>query len=205
MEEQKKASGETKAVEPYLLSGILYCGECGSAMVGNRKTVKGNVYSAYYCGRKKRSFDCKAKSIVKEKIEGMVIEDFHKYVISELGSSELAEKIFKHTQEQNQDIINEVTKLNNDLKNVQMQIDNIVNVIANGIFNTSLKEKLDSLEAQKSEIQAWIFEAERQHEKYGYSMEQIKAFLAHDRDFDNNNNRQDLDSVHNKKPLLFTK
>ncbi|MEI3515817.1 MAG: zinc ribbon domain-containing protein [Clostridia bacterium] len=56
-----------KAKRTYLLSGIIYCGECGSPMSGNARRAGRNKteYITYDCNRRHRERTCRAKGINK--------------------------------------------------------------------------------------------------------------------------------------------
>ena len=56
----------------YLLSGLLHCSKCGSAMVGVTTTAKGREYKKYICGNKKRLKNCDAKDIRAQEIEDIL-------------------------------------------------------------------------------------------------------------------------------------
>jgi len=59
MEKMKKnRSGKHKAKEPYLLSGLIFCGKCGGAMIGssrgNPRTETEITKKYYECSTKRR-------------------------------------------------------------------------------------------------------------------------------------------------------
>ena len=64
-----------KAKRTYLLSGIIYCGECGSPMSGNARRAGRNKteYITYDCNHRHRERTCRAKGINKKYIEDLVI------------------------------------------------------------------------------------------------------------------------------------
>ncbi|SNT22507.1 Recombinase zinc beta ribbon domain-containing protein [Anaerovirgula multivorans] len=51
MKARKRAPGANKAKEFYLLTGLIYCGYCGTGMQGNRRNAKDKPkYVSYRCG-----------------------------------------------------------------------------------------------------------------------------------------------------------
>ena len=54
MRDNKRQPGKFTAQNTYLLSGLIYCGECGSAMQGTTSVSKitSNVHQYYRCGKK---------------------------------------------------------------------------------------------------------------------------------------------------------
>jgi hypothetical protein len=83
----KYAPARSKAIdEKYLLTTKLFCGDCGSPMVGESGTsANTKTYRYYKCVNAKKGKGCKRKSVKKEWIEEIVI----KYVMQALFDDEL--------------------------------------------------------------------------------------------------------------------
>ena len=65
---------KTKAKEDYLLTAKLFCGECGSPMVGESGTSKtGKTYHYYKCNCRKKSHKCNKAIEKKDWIEKLVV------------------------------------------------------------------------------------------------------------------------------------
>lgn len=74
-EARRRRAGAYSAKEVYLLSGKIFCGNCGSAFVGNRKFNNNKKkYVGYSCGKSQRKKECSSKYIRREFIEGFVLE-----------------------------------------------------------------------------------------------------------------------------------
>jgi len=73
---------------PYLLSGIMRCGVCGAAMVGQRS---GHRYHYYMCSnaRRKGREVCSSPILPKDKVEGFIIDRIKSYVLTEENLEEL--------------------------------------------------------------------------------------------------------------------
>lgn len=82
----KRAPGHNKAIAEYLLNGKLFCGHCGSAMIGDCGTGKhGARYYYYVCVmRKKRQegINCDKKREKKDFIEWYITEQTVNYVLT---------------------------------------------------------------------------------------------------------------------------
>lgn len=101
MATRKKAPGANKAKETYLLSGLIFCGECGSAMQGNRRNPKDKPrYVSYRCGCKLQKRTCDNKEIRKEYIEEFVLSELEKNIFNDKAIPILVVKINQHIQEQ---------------------------------------------------------------------------------------------------------
>lgn len=82
-----------KAVEPYLLSGKVICGYCGSAMSGHRVAPRnGEPYGYYYCLKKERVAGerCPQKYIRAEKLERIAIRALEEEIFSDASMKKIA-------------------------------------------------------------------------------------------------------------------
>ena len=73
---------------PYLLSGIMRCGVCGAAMVGQGS---GHRYHYYMCSnaRRKGREVCPSPILPRDKVEGFIIDRIKSYVLTEENLEEL--------------------------------------------------------------------------------------------------------------------
>ena len=70
----KKAPARHKAEESYLLTTKLHCGCCGALMFGESGTSRtGEVYRYYKCATAKKKKGCKKKTIRKQWLEDLVV------------------------------------------------------------------------------------------------------------------------------------
>ncbi len=68
---------------PYLLSGLIYCGECGYALQGG--SAKSGQFHYYSCNNsiRKGKTACSAKMINKDRIEGIIIDNLKSKVLTD--------------------------------------------------------------------------------------------------------------------------
>lgn len=145
------APGRGKAKVNYLLSGKLFCGHCGGAMIGesghNHNDV---VYNYYICSRRKKQRKCSKKAIRKELIENYVAED-----ALALLTGDLIEEIADVAVEQNRREILETSRLpqlQSQRDEVTKQIDNLTAAIALGAVSRTITQRVSDLERQRDEI-----------------------------------------------------
>ena len=189
MKMNERGPGANKAKETYLLSGLIFCGKCNSAMVGNRRYSGRNKdkYLSYECSSRKRKKDCDMKSIGAEYVENIVIEELEKRILSKESIEKIAEKIYAFAQSQYSTIKNDIQTLKKELSEIQQQIDNIVDAVAKGLFHPSFKEKMDHLEQRKETLLRRLHEAEFQAQINSPTIDTIKAYLLKDADIKNKN------------------
>jgi len=176
----KRASGAYSAKIVYLLSGRIFCGSCGGAMVGNRAKMGRNKteYAYYGCSNRKTKRTCDMKAVNKAFIEEKVLDALYENLFADHVIDLATEMIYNHAATQNTEIPKQIATIEKQLGKVEIEIRNIVNAIAAGMFHESMKEKMDELEATKSTLRIRLEEAKLQQQTHSLSREQIRSFLA---------------------------
>ena len=74
MLKNKKAPARRKAEDDYLLTTKLFCGYCGALMFGESGTSRtGEVHRYYKCATAKKHKSCKKKTVRKQWLEDLVV------------------------------------------------------------------------------------------------------------------------------------
>lgn len=151
-----KARAKAKAHENYLLTTKLFCGHCGSPMVGESGTSKtGQVHYYYKCTKAKREHACKKKSERKDWIEKLVVRYTVQNVLTDENIALIAKRAMEIIEKGSADTTY-LDGLNAELKDVQKKIKNLVSAIEQGIITSATKDRLDELEQEKSDIEGRI-------------------------------------------------
>ncbi len=187
MKKNERGPAANKAKETYLLSGLIYCGKCGGAMVGNRRYSGRNktLYVTYECSTRKRTKTCDMKDIGKDFVENTVIEHLEKNVFSPEAIESLVIKISEYAASQSKEINRDIKIFTDQLAGVQTEINNIVNAIAKGMFHESMKAKMDELEAKKASLTIKLEEAKLQAQTHSPTPDMIRRYLQKDADIRN--------------------
>ena len=177
MDNQRHKQKTTKEHSPYILSGKLFCGNCGTLMTADDGTSHtGKVYRYYKCFNRKRNKNaCNKTAITKDKLEDIVFSKTIEYILQPQTIDQLAlavtEKFNKGLEKSN-----ELALLEKEHKNVQKALNGFLAAIAQGIITKSTKDKLLELEQQSALLEDKIAVAKaRQIQPLNY--EQVKAFL----------------------------
>lgn len=140
----------------YLLTDKLFCGHCGSGMVGESGTGKlGTRYNYYLCTKHKRERTCPKKAVRQEWIEKLVLNT----TIGLLHNDPLLEHIAEQTwefylaQDERQTRIDSYTA---QLKTINRAIDNLIRAVESGMFTPALKTRMDELNGEKTALEASI-------------------------------------------------
>lgn len=145
----------------YMLTGKLFCGHCGSAMVGESGTGKsGNKFYYYACVKRKRQKACDKKPVKKDWIEETVVRQTRERCLTDEVISVIVDAALE-LQEREKDETT-VRVLRAELIEVKRGINNLLNAIEQGIITPSTKQRLEDLEARRSDLELAIEEEQIQ-------------------------------------------
>jgi len=169
----KRAPARTKALIDYLLTTKLFCGECGRMFAGESGTSHtGKKHHYYKCSGTKKKLGCHSKMLKKDWLENIVVTITANRVLQDEIIDRIADKLVL-VQEENNPLL---PSMRQQLNDVNKGIQNLLNAIQQGLFNTSAKLRMDELEAQKEDLEASILQAELAQPKY--TKEQIVLWIS---------------------------
>ena len=114
------------------------------------------VHRYYKCRGTRKGGTCKKKTIKKKWIEEVVILLIQKFIFDDVLLDRLADSLIAKLNAESTTL----PILRKQLAEIEKGIDNIVNAIQAGIFSNSTKQRLDELEAEKSELSVQILKEE---------------------------------------------
>ena len=172
---QKAVHGHSE----YVLSGKLFCGNCGALMTAEDGTSHtGRVYHYYKCtNRRQHKEECRKNNVSKEKLEDLVFEKTIEHILQPQVIDKIAATVVDKFNEglQKSDAL---LLLEKEQQQVQKAIDGFLNAIAAGIVTKATKEKLLELERQNDALTDKItLEKSRQIPPLEY--EAVRAFLTY--------------------------
>ena len=167
-------SSKSKAVEEYLLTTKIFCGNCGKMMAGESGYGgKNKIYLYYKCGGAKRREGCtNRKGLRKNWIEKVAVMLTVQRVLSDDAVIERIADAIVALQAQEDPMLPAMRK---QLKDCEKGIENLLNAIQAGIVTGGTKERLESLEAQKENLQSSILQAQLDRPKY--TKEEIVSWI----------------------------
>jgi DNA invertase Pin-like site-specific DNA recombinase len=180
MAKNRKSPARHKAKEEhYLLTTKLFCGSCGSLMVGESGTSRtGQTHRYYKCASVKQHKGCTRPAVKKDIIENLVIHHVKNIVFSDDMISRIADMLLHVEREES----TALPLLEKQMKETEKAIGNMLNAIQQGIFNESTKQRLDDLEEQKHDIGVKILQEQINHNHL--SRGQVVHWLEHFRKLD---------------------
>lgn len=177
MDGHKHKSRECKAEKPYILSGKLFCGYCGSFMIAEAGTSKtGKVHHYYKCSKRKRKLSaCGKKNYRQKDLEDLVFNTVAEYVLKPNVIDQIAEIVVERFNA-------EITKpanlaaIESELKETEKAIKGLLTAIEQGIITKATKDRMLELESQKEELEDEIA-LEKAKQVQPLDLASVKAFL----------------------------
>lgn len=147
----------------YLLTGKLYCGSCGSPMVGVSGRGKCGVVYYYYACKNQKLHQCTAAPVRRDQIEWDVANAIREYVLNEEGIAAITDAVMERQKQS--EVQMELQGLKDQLSDAQRSIRNIMGAIEQGVFAPSVQKRLIELEAQEQQLRARaaVLEAQSAH------------------------------------------
>ena len=177
----RRAPARHKAEDDYLLTTKLFCGMCGAMMFGECGTSRNkNVHHYYKCANAKRTKTCKKKTVRKEWLEDLVVNETMKMIRDDDCIRSIVDAVMI-LQEQENTVL---PLLEKQMKDIERGIENLLNAIQEGILTSSTKGRLEKLEAQQKELEICI--AEEKLAKPKVSADFVKFWLTNFRKLDPN-------------------
>ena len=183
MKINRRAPSHTWTHAEYILTDKLFCGKCGSPMVGESGfSHTGAKHSYYSCVGKRKKKTCDKKPVRQDWIEGEVLKATRDLLANEELLDWITDRTYDYYLATNGKE-EEKAILQKELAGVDTSIDRLVNAIEAGAFNDRIKSRLDDLNAQKAQITASIAEMELAS-GFRLTRDHIAFFLRQFRDAD---------------------
>ncbi|MCG9967448.1 recombinase family protein [Pelotomaculum terephthalicicum JT] len=187
--QRQNSKGSYKSKTVYILSGVIWCGECGKRMVGTSSSYLTRVSREhrkqyyYECNYGKRTGACGNGKIRKDLAENYVLSELEARLLNDLAIPELAHKISIHYKQEKMKSAGEGLFLEQELLKVDKQINNLVQAITEGGATVRvIVEQLKRLEAKKSSLESRLQEWRIKQSQDLLSENTIASYLQHYRE-----------------------
>lgn len=151
---KKHPRGRKRDVADYMLTGKLFCGKCKNPMVGVSGTSKTGAKHYYYACQGKRQGTCDKKNVIKERIEGAVIDAVRAMIMDEESIDWIVagyQKFIEAAREESA-----VTAMEKELDDVNKALANLLKAIEAGILTDTTKDRMVELEGQRKDLELSI-------------------------------------------------
>lgn len=159
----QQIKGKRKSMSPRsgtskrsFLCGLVKCGKCGSNFVTQSCVNRSGIKYTYLICTTKRNIStsvCNNKMIEVTKLQDFVLKDMKEY----FNSNNINQKIKKYVNNKkkvNSKVISQKEEYENELTKCDIQIENLINSIADGnaIVSKYINQKIEEIEKQKGNI-----------------------------------------------------
>lgn len=151
----KRAPAHKWTRADYILTEKLFCGKCGSMMVGVSGTGKSGAKHNYYACQTQRKKKCDKKAVRQGWIEERVLREAKAILFSDEALEVISESTYKYYTDANSDTAY-TEALAANLQEVEQALGNLLKALEAGIFNETTKQRMDALGEQKTQILASI-------------------------------------------------
>lgn len=149
--EQRKREPVANERREYLLTGMIICGECGCAYVGNGyySGRDGKKHPKYACTGKSNNKGCTNPFIRRESVETYVVNQIKHELLSDGNLESLVGKVAKLSQERAGSSISEVTRLKKNKKDIENKVNRMLDLyLDGGLSKDILDKKSNGLKAE---------------------------------------------------------
>lgn len=150
LQKNKRQYGKKTEGTYFALTGKLFCGHCGAAMIGDSGNGKGGTYYYYSCINKKNRRACKKKSERQDWLEKYVCEQTANFVLAPKNISYIAKRVAEASAA---DLgCDRIAELERELARIDRQFDALTESLVkttNPTFLKKINEKAEALTAQK--------------------------------------------------------
>jgi len=149
-----------KAKTSYLLTGKVFCGECGAAVIGNTASDRGRRYHYYECGKRDRARSCDNSRIRKHILEEIVIREIEENIFSDHVLAKVKQKLITFLNQYQEDRQGELNYLKKELARVERSIGQLLDQIEQGFGGAAIASRLKDRETEQFALQTRLAEME---------------------------------------------
>ena len=151
---KKHPRGRKRDVAEYILTGKLFCGKCKNPMVGISGTSRAGIKHYYYACQGKRQLLCDKKNVIKDEVEGAVIDAVRAMIMDEETIDWIVAGYQRFIDEAREE--SAVTAMENELKDVNKSLANLLKAIEAGVLTDTTKDRMVELENQRRDLETSI-------------------------------------------------
>lgn len=189
-ENNRKHRGTYSAKEDYLLSGLIFCKECGRNYVGMTSTRrKGeNVYKyrKYGCNGRNKLQNCSGVYLNADALEKYAYDILKEKIGNKDGLLLVKDEIDNFLDSIRKDSKSNYADSQADLRRVNKELQNCLAAVANGLNSKTVNAKIESLENQKEHLERELSFSRKCEDKASINVDKVLEIIQSSFDnFDN--------------------
>ena len=178
LDANRKTGAKNKAKVEYLLSGKLFCGPCGAAMVGvSGRGRHGSEHYYYSCGERRRTKTCKKAHEKKGFLEWYIVEQTVEYVLTPSRIEYIAESVVAQYDNEFNDT--RIVELEKRIAKIDRDMEKAVDASLEAptkAARAKFFDRMEQLELQKTDLEIDLSKL-RIANRIRFTVEDIKSWL----------------------------
>ena len=166
LERTRLDNGESRH---FVLTGVIKCGECGSALMGRTHHGKHGAYTYYGHSVSSSKHNCKIQRVSADEIERVVLNYLKKSLHNTGYFSRLTSRIDEITKKTCSGTTEDLVRVKAEIKELEQEASNVFRMQAQGDFDqetlTLMSERLATIAKRKSELTKYLAELEHRAEE----------------------------------------
>ena len=147
LRQNKIMAGANSAIEPYILSGKLFCGKCGALMTAGGGTGRHGKKHYYYVCHNKCKNTCDKQREAKDKLERIVIQNIYEFLNEPRNVNCMADDLIKfHNQRTSTDELKSIEARIRHAQDAMEQLTNAFVLARNDTLRANIERKMDEQE-----------------------------------------------------------
>lgn len=186
MKQNRENGGRHKAKEVYVLSGLVFCGECGALYYGNSRSCGRHKvpYVSYKCSNRGNRQGCRNKELRKDYLENFVLDALYTNLFNAASIKKLSALLAEYHRKQDENNRKELEIATAEFNAVIEKINAIVTLVADaGISPETVRENLRELEEKKQYLERYIRELTLHQREARITEDVISGLILQSREF----------------------
>lgn len=179
----------------YLLSGLMYCGECGYKMHGNPRSLgKGRpTYITYRCNHKDNNRCCHSKEVRCEYVEAFVIEELFRHFFNNTSIPIITKQLKEKFKQDSMKKSEEYLMYQSTLKMQKKSRNNLMDAMKQSGYQKSLVEELKNVDSQIETCESFLKKFDEQNGNIPViTEEQVSSSLTKLKEFAKTSRREEV-------------
>ena len=148
---KKNPQGRHRENGEYMLTGKLFCGLCGSPMVGVSGTGRNGLHYYYSCQKRRTEKSCDKQNVARDWLEREVVRATLDHVLKDEVIQWIADAVMDYQEREANSAV--LVGLREQLECNKREIGNVLKAIRAGIITASTQNLLVELEAEGSRLE----------------------------------------------------
>lgn len=178
--ESNRTKHHTTADGVFMLTGKLFCGECGERMTGMSGTSKSGARHHYYFCTGTRTIGCKAKYHRRDKVEYQIADGIMRRICTDAFIEQITDMYMDYQRKFSVD--DELQLLTDQHAENDKALRNLLRAIEQGIITETTAERMRELEAAQRELKGKI--AMLKADNTTATRDDVMAYMRHFRGLD---------------------